>query len=103
MKIGHKLKILRIAKKMEPVVMADRLEISESTYRRYERNESDISITMLHKIALVFGIKATDLLEEDVFLISPRLSSSSEKRIQEYQEQIVTLKQTINELQNIER
>jgi transcriptional regulator with XRE-family HTH domain len=50
MDIGNKLKSLRIQKKLEAVNMADLLKISETTYRRYERNESAPDFNMLEKL-----------------------------------------------------
>lgn len=66
MKIGHRLKTIRIAKQIEPIVMADTIAVSESTYRRYERNESDPTLSILYKIATVFQISVSELLEEDI-------------------------------------
>lgn len=103
MKIGHKLKVLRIAKKIEPVEMACRLGISESTYRRYERDESEISIGMLYKIAHVFCIKVSDLLEEDIYIIIPNLRSSTDRMIQDYEKHIESLKQTVLELKTTQQ
>ena len=73
MDFGHKLKILRTAKRIEPIVMAIELGISESTYRRYERNESDPTLTILKKIATLFEISLSELLEENAtIIITPR-------------------------------
>lgn len=66
MKIGHRIKTLRIARQIEPVVMADKLNISESTYRRYERNETEPTLSIILKITDVLGIKITDLLDDEI-------------------------------------
>jgi transcriptional regulator with XRE-family HTH domain len=73
MKIGHRLKTIRILRKIEPMVMADKLSISESTYRRYERNESEPTLSVLYKIAEVFEIKITVLLEDEMNISFPCL------------------------------
>lgn len=73
MKIGHRLKIIRVLKKIEPIVMAEKLSISESTYRRYERNESEPNLSTLYKIAEVFEIKIIDLLDDEVNISLPSL------------------------------
>lgn len=68
MKIGHRLKTLRIARKMEPISMADSLGVSESTYRRYERNESEPTLSIIVKITNILNIKITDLLDDEITL-----------------------------------
>lgn len=103
MKIGHKLKALRIAKKIEPIEMAFKLGVSESTYRRFERDDSEPTVSILQKIAIVFGIKASYLLDEDICMILPRLRSSTELTILEYEKQIAMLKQTVVDLKIIQR
>lgn len=74
MKFGHRLKTLRISRNIEPVVIAERLSISESTYRRYERGDSEPTLSVLYRIASIFEIKISELLEEDVFIILPRMT-----------------------------
>jgi len=74
MQIGHRLKTIRISKKIEPITMADKLSISESTYRRYERNESEPTLSILCMIAEIFGIKIGDLLEEEMNILLPSLT-----------------------------
>ncbi|MDY0905939.1 helix-turn-helix transcriptional regulator [Pedobacter sp. CFBP9032] len=98
MNIGHKLRTVRIAKKMEPLDMALKLSISETTYRRYERDESTPTIAVFHKIATIFGVKTSYFLEEDINLILPNLRCSTERTIKEYEQHIETLKQRIIEL-----
>jgi transcriptional regulator with XRE-family HTH domain len=73
MKIGHRLKTIRILRKIEPMVMADKLSISESTYRRYERNESEPTLSILYKIAEIFEIRIIDLLEDEMNISLPCL------------------------------
>lgn len=66
MDIGTKLKSLRIEKKLEPHDMASKLAISETTYRRYERNETTPDINMLEKIAVALGKNFLDLLPDGI-------------------------------------
>lgn len=73
MKIGHRLKIIRVLRKIEPIVIAEKLSISESTYRRYERNESEPTLSILYKIAEVFEIKIADLLDDEMNISLPCL------------------------------
>ncbi|MFV8351436.1 helix-turn-helix domain-containing protein [Flavobacterium sp. XS2P14] len=66
MDIGTKLKSLRIEKKLEPNDMASKLAISETTYRRYERNETTPDVNMLEKIALALDKNFLDLLPDGI-------------------------------------
>ncbi|QRY57221.1 helix-turn-helix domain-containing protein [Sphingobacterium siyangense] len=75
LQIGHRLKAIRTLKKIEPLVMADKLSISESTYRRYERNESEPTLSILYKIADVFEIKITDLINDEMNISLPNLKT----------------------------
>jgi len=53
--------------------MADMLSVSESTYRRYERNESEPTLSMLYKIAAIFEIEAADLISDKMDVVLPVL------------------------------
>jgi transcriptional regulator with XRE-family HTH domain len=68
MNIGNKLKSLRIEKGFQPLDMAEKLNISETTYRRYERNESSPDIKMLEKIANLYDISINDIIKEDKYV-----------------------------------
>lgn len=65
MDIGHRIKSLRIQKKLEPINMAELLDISINTYRKYERNESAPDINMLEKIAKIYDISIIELLTDE--------------------------------------
>lgn len=67
MNIGAKLKSLRVEKGFEPLDMAEKLNISETTYRRYERNESAPDLNMLEKISKIYEISISDILKEDSY------------------------------------
>lgn len=66
MNIGTKLKSLRIEKNIDPQDMALKLAISETTYRRYERNETTPDLNMLEKIAKVLDKSFLELLPESI-------------------------------------
>ena len=51
--------------------MAEKTEVTEDDYVKYENAQADLPFTFVHKCALAFGIELTDLLEGR----SPRLSS----------------------------
>jgi transcriptional regulator with XRE-family HTH domain len=65
MDIGHKIKSLRIQKKLEPINMAELLDISINTYRKYERNETAPDVNMLEKIAKIHDISIIDLFKDE--------------------------------------
>ncbi|GHE34172.1 helix-turn-helix domain-containing protein [Sphingobacterium griseoflavum] len=71
---GHRLKAIRTLKNIEPLVMADRLCVSESTYRRYERNESEPTLSILYKIADIFEISIAELLRDEMEISLPGLN-----------------------------
>lgn len=62
MEIGRKLKSLRIEKGFEPIDMALKLNISETTWRRYESNKATPDVNMLEKIAKTLDKNFLDLL-----------------------------------------
>jgi transcriptional regulator with XRE-family HTH domain len=53
MKIGQKLKGMRIEKGFSTIEVAEKLDISESTYRRFENDKSFPDVFTLDKIANV--------------------------------------------------
>ena len=65
MKIGNKLKSLRVNKGYSSELVAEKLDISLITYRRYERNESVPDLNMLEKIAGTYEIPITELLVDE--------------------------------------
>lgn len=97
MDIGKKLRSLRVEKGFETVMMADKLGISETTYRRYERNESAPDLNMIEKIAAVLGKNFFDLLPETInqtnndqkggvaFAYNSTINQLSEKLIEQYE------------------
>lgn len=68
MNIGHRIKTLRIARQIEPLVMAEKIGISESTYRRYERNESEPTLSIIIKLTNILDVKITDFLDGEISL-----------------------------------
>jgi len=73
-RFSQRLKMLRTVKGIKPIVMADRLSISETTYRRYERNESEPTLSMLYKIAEIFEIEVADLISDKIDIVLPALN-----------------------------
>jgi transcriptional regulator with XRE-family HTH domain len=78
MSLGEKIKKLRELKNYTQQYMANQLEISQSGYGKIERNETDISITKLEKIA---GILQTDIVSILIFEDKHIFSASSVQKI----------------------
>jgi transcriptional regulator with XRE-family HTH domain len=79
MKFGHRLKTIRTAKNIEPLVMADMLSISESTYRRYERDQSEPTLSILYRMAEIFDVNVADLLGDKIEISLTRLERNKPK------------------------
>ncbi|MGJ5666017.1 helix-turn-helix domain-containing protein [Morganella morganii] len=58
--VGKLIRELRKEKKMSGVDLAAAIGISQQQISRYERGESDISITMFFNIILVFNMTPTE-------------------------------------------
>ena len=46
-----------------PAEMAEKTEVTEEDYIKYEKGSEDLPFTFIHKCALAFGIQITELLE----------------------------------------
>ena len=96
MKIGNKLKSLRVNKGYTPEFVEEKLDIALITYRRYERNESVPDLNMLEKIADTYEIAIVDLFNDDNIVLSKGqkggtsnnaliINQLSEKLIEQYE------------------
>lgn len=65
MKVGEKIKKVRELKNFTQQHMADELQLSLSGYGKIERDETDISIIRLEKIASVLGVDINTILSFD--------------------------------------
>lgn len=70
MKIGNKLKSLRVNKGYSSELVAEKLGVSLITYRRYERNESVPDLNMLEKIASTYEIPIAELFANENIVIN---------------------------------
>lgn len=61
-KIGSRIKNLRIRKGISQKDMAEMLDIPRSTYSNYENDNREPSIETLEKIASILGINTSDLI-----------------------------------------
>ena len=67
MLIGNKLKGIRVEKGFTTLTMAEKIGVSEPTYRRYETDKSSPDILMLDKIAKVLDKNFLELLPSECF------------------------------------
>lgn len=76
MKLGSKLKGLRVQKNYTPLDMAEILEVSESTYRRYENDKTVPNLKIIQKVVAEFNIEIEDLVQSEVNVINQQNDSS---------------------------
>jgi transcriptional regulator with XRE-family HTH domain len=100
MKIGQKLKGMRIEKGFSTMEVAEKLDISESTYRRYEADKSFPDVFVLDKIAKIYDKPLNDILPEGLTVINNNNGEYSnnagyivnqylsEKLIEQYEERL---------------
>lgn len=62
--IAEKIRLLRLQHGFSQENMADLLGISTTSYGDIERGKTDLTLSRLHRIAEVFEINSTALLEE---------------------------------------
>lgn len=65
MEIGQKIKKLRESKQLTQAQMATRLNIEPSTYAKMERGETDLKYDRLQRIADIFDMSITELINYD--------------------------------------
>ena len=61
--IALRIREMRAIMGYDAAEMAEKTELDEATYLRYESGEVDLPFTFIHKCALAFGMEITDLLE----------------------------------------
>lgn len=105
MKIGNRLKALRTEKGFSATHIAEKLDISETTYRRYEADKTFPDIFILDKLAKIYDKEFTELLPDGFTVnqsnnevaivqnfatvsIHEKLIEQYEKRIQNLEEQL---------------
>lgn len=114
MNVGEKIKKLRELKNYTQQYMADQLELSLSGYGKIERNETDISISKLDKIAKILHTDVNTILsfdEKHIFNITENKQANISMRdqhinqmelieiiTQQYKEEITHLKGIIDQL-----
>lgn len=109
MQVGNKIKGFRIEKGLTAIDMAERLGISEPTYRRYEANKTSPDLVMLTKIAEQLDKNFLDFLPSENFTQNNHnqtggfsvvnlgtINSLSEKLIEQYEARLKDKDQLIN-------
>ncbi len=61
MKLGDRLKQLRLAKQLTQRQVAAQLNVAPSIYNRFERNERKVKKEMLSKLSEILGISIEEL------------------------------------------
>src|ERR1700756_5662643 len=108
--IGTKIKHLRELRNYTQEYMAEKLDLSQSTYALFEKDDSDLTISKLNKIAEILDIKIEDLINfSDKFIFNNYTSnqanqgyivnqfSENEKKL--YEDKIKLLEEKIAYLQ----
>ena len=113
MKIGEKLKSVRVSKGYSAEQIAEKAGIDISTYRRYERNETSPSIEKLELIANANEVTLFNLLPDSIMqtnhnqsggiafsayqstitMLSDKIIENYEKRISEHIQEIEFLRE----------
>ncbi len=109
MKIGNKIKGLRIEKDFSIDEMAEILNISEQTYRKYESDKNSPDLNSLEKIAQALGKNVIDLLPENILFNNTEqkggialayqstIHQQSEKLIEQFEKQLVEKDKRLDE------
>ena len=108
MEIGKKLRILRAEKGFTQEKIADLLKIPQATYSNLENNKGKLDLRLIEKVANVLEVDIFELLKEDGLTFYNQknkggnngliINQLSEKLIEQYEERIKELKETINSL-----
>lgn len=114
MDVGEKIKKLRELKNYTQQYMSEQLDLSLSGYGKIERNETDISLSRLEKIASVLGVDMNTILtfeEKHIFnlnnnqlangIVQNQYTNQTElvdKLVNQYKQENDYLKQLIKDL-----
>ena len=107
-KIGNKLRGLRNEKGLSTAEIADRLDLSETTYRRYETDKNFPDIFTLDKIAKIYNKNLAEILPAEMIVINNNEQSGgtsanaliinqylSEKLVEQFEQRITDLKEEV--------
>ena len=97
MKVGSRIKGLRIEKGFSTDLMAEKLGLSEQTYRKYESDKNSPDLNTLEMIASILGKNFIDLLPDGILFTNndqkggialayqSTINQQSEKLIEQYE------------------
>lgn len=111
MKIGNRLKALRIEKGFSAIQVAEKLDISETTYRRYEADKTFPDVFAIDKLAKIYDKDFTEFLPDDMIIINHGqqggnsnnaliFNQLSEKLIEQYEKRIQNLEEQLEYWKN---
>ena len=115
MKIGNKIKGLRIENGLSIDQMAEKTGVSPQTYRKYESDKSSPDLNQLELIASIFNKTILDLLPENILFnnndqnggialaYQSTINQQSEKLIEQYEKRIAEKDELICDLKNLLR
>lgn len=69
MEVGLKIKKLRELKSLTQEYMAQQLNVSQSTYSRFEKDDSDLTISQLKQISKLLDVKFEELVDNEKNII----------------------------------
>jgi len=69
MEIGHKIRKVRELKDFTQEYMAEKMGITQPSYSKYEKENGDLTISQLNKIAEIFNMKPEELMTFDEKLV----------------------------------
>ena len=109
MEIGTKIKKLRELKNFTQEYMAQQLNVSQSTYSRFEKDDSDLTISMLKQISEILDVKVEDLINFNEKFVFNNYSSNqanqgyivnnTQKEL--YEDHILSLKNQVSHLKDL--
>ena len=113
-KIGNKIRKLRMAKNYTQEYMAEVLEVSPKTYSNMENDKSTISLETLHKLAQELEVDVLELVSDSKIVIQNNTATEnsshnfngivvnhlSDELLTQFKERIDDLKKLLEEKEN---
>ena len=72
---GNKIRALRMLRGFSQEYMADKLEITQTTYSRIETNQQKLTAEMLEKLSSILGVSVTDITSNEPLIIQNNASN----------------------------
>lgn len=100
MNVLEKIKGLRTKKNISQTDMAEKLNISQSSYFQIEKGNTELTITRLYEIAKVLEISVNELLGETTQPINNERVKELEKRVLELEDRVKDKEKIIEQIEN---